>query len=80
MQFVPLLAQLLQRVWGDYPKEVPIWISKGDISNACHWFHLRPSDVGKFAYVVHPVPSDASCILCIDLVLPMGWFDSPDFF
>ena len=52
MQFGPCLSQLLHRVWEADPKEVPIWLSKLDISYAFHWCKLRPSDVGKFSYVI----------------------------
>ena len=80
IRFVPCLSQILQSIWEADPKEVPIWISKWDISNAFHWCNLRPSYVSKFDYVVPPFPSDASCLLFIYLVLPLVWFNSPDFF
>ena len=41
---------------------------------------LESSDVGSFAYVVPALPSDPDVLLCIDLVLPMGWVKSPDLF
>ena len=80
MQFGPYLARLLQRIWESDPKEVPVWIYKWDISDAFHCCNLRTSDVEKFTYVVTPVPSGTSCLLCIDLVIPMGWFNLTDFF
>ena len=36
--------------------------------------------MGVFAYVVPLDPEDYCIIICIDLVLPMGWVDSPKFF
>ena len=34
----------------------------------------------RFAYVIASAPGDEGVIVCIDLVLPMGWVDSPKFF
>ena len=50
------------------------------MSDAFHRCPLRPADVGAFAYVVPPLPGDATTYLCVDLVLPMGWVNSPPFF
>ena len=36
--------------------------------------------MGAFAYVVPSVPEDDAILICIDLVLPMGWVNSPKFF
>ena len=36
--------------------------------------------MGAFAYVVPSVPDDDVILICIDLVLPMGWVESPKFF
>ena len=72
MKFGPCLEQLLHIVWEADSKEFPVWISKWYISDAFHRCKLRPEDVGKFSYVVPPVPSDTSSLLCIDLVLPVG--------
>ena len=41
---------------------------------------LRAAHIGAFTYVVPPLPSDTKILLCIDLVLPMGWVNSPDMF
>ena len=35
--------------------------------------------MGTFTYVVPPLPGDATTYLCVDLVLPMGWVNSPPF-
>ena len=45
-----------------------------------HYDTLWPSQVGDFAYVVPTVPDDDCIIIYIDLVLPMIWVDSPNFF
>ena len=58
----------------------PVLQSKWDVTDAFHRCNIKPSDVGAFAYVVPPLPSDTSFLLCINLVLPMGWVNSPDFF
>ena len=36
--------------------------------------------MGAFAYVIPSAPGDEGIFICIDLVLPMGWVDSPKFF
>ena len=33
-----------------------------------------------FAYVVPSVPDNNIILMCIDMVLPMGWVDSSNFF
>ena len=80
IQFGSCLARLLQKVWEANPADGPVYLSKWDISDAFHRCNLRPSDVGSFAYVVPALSSDPAVLLCIDLVLPMGWINSPDLF
>ena len=36
--------------------------------------------MGTFFYIIPSAPGDKGCIIFIDLLLPMGWVDSPDFF
>ena len=80
MQFGSCLPRLLQKIWETDPKEVPVLISKWDILDAFHRCHICPEDVGAFTYVVPPIPLDPEPLLCIDLVLPMGWVNPPDLF
>ena len=80
MQFGPCLPRLLQKIWEADPAEGRVLLSKWDVSDAFHRCPLRPADVGAFAYVVPPLPGDATTYLCVDLVLPMGWVNSPPFF
>ena len=80
MQFGSCLSRLLQKIWEADPLEGPVFLSKWDISDAFHRCPIRPEDVGAFSYVVPPLPSDPHPLLCIDLVLPMGWVNSPDLF
>ena len=80
MQFDPCLARLHQRIWEADPKEVHVWHPKWNISDALHQCNLMPTYVGKFAYVVPPVTYDTSGLLCINLVIPIGWVNLPEFF
>ena len=80
MQFGSYLPRLLQWIWEADPIDGPVFISKWDISDAFHGCHICPEDVGAFAYVVPPIPSDQEPLLYIDLVLPMGWVNSLDLF
>ena len=35
--------------------------------------------MGAFAYIIPSAPGEEGIFICIDLVLPMGWVDSPKF-
>ena len=50
------------------------------MTDAYHRGTLRPAQVGAFAYFVPSASEDNCAIICIDLVLPMGWVDSPKYF
>ena len=51
-------------------------MSKLDVMDEYHQGTIQTSQVGAFANVVLLVPYDDVIIICIDLVLPMGWVDS----
>ena len=51
-----------------------------DVADAYHRVTVKPAQVGAFAYVIPWAPGDEGRIICIKLVLPMGWSDSPKFF
>ena len=70
MQFGACVAHILQNIWDAEPVDGLVWLSKWDILDAFYRCNLRPSDIGKFLYV----------LLCINMVLPMDWLTSPDFF
>ena len=60
-------------------EEGPVQVSKIDVKDVYHRSTLTPSQVGAFAYVVPSVPDDYVILICINLVLPMEWVDSPKF-
>ena len=72
MKFGAFLPRFLQKIWEADPSNGPVWLSKWDISDAFHLCLLRPGDIGAFTYVVPPLSTDISALMCIDLVLPMG--------
>ena len=80
MQFGTCLPHLLQNIWEADPENGPVLLSKWDISDGFHRCLLRPADVGAFTYVVPPIPEDPAIYLCVDLVLPMVWVNSPPLF
>ena len=80
IQFGACLPRFLQKIWEADPAKGPVWLSKWDISDAFHRCPLQASHIGAFNCVVPPLPSDTKILLCIDLVLPMGWVNSPDMF
>ena len=55
-------------------------LSKWYIYNAFYLCNLRPLHVTKFAYVITLVPYNNYRLICIDLVLPMGWVNFLYFF
>ena len=71
---------MFQAIWEADTSEGPVWVSKIDVTDAYHPGTLRMSQVGAFVYVVPSTPDDNIIIICIDMVLPMGWVDSPKFF
>ena len=80
MKFGCAFPCIHQAIWKADPAKGPVWVSKLDVTDAYHRGTLWTSQVVAFAYVT-PSSSDYDCIIiCIDLVLPMGWMDSPKFF
>ena len=78
MKFGACLPRFLPKIWEADPSDGPVWLSKWDISDAFHRYLLQLVDIGAFTYVVPPLPTDILTLLCIDLVLPMGWVNRPD--
>ena len=80
MQFGRAFPRILQEIWEAYPAKGPGRVSKIDVMDAYHHGTLQPSQVGTFTYVVPSDLDDDCIIIFIDLVLPMGWVESPKFF
>ena len=78
MEFVRALTCILQSVWGANQVQGPVRVSKFDVTDAYHSGTLRPSQVGAFAYIIPLSLGDDDIIILINLVLPMGWVDSPN--
>ena len=53
---------------------------KLDVTYNYHQGNLCPSQVGALAYVIALVAEDNYVIICIEIVLPMVWVDSPKLF
>ena len=62
------------------PIQGPVRVSKLEVTDAYHRGTVKPAEVGAFAYVIPSAPGDEGIFICIDLVLPMGWVDSPQVF
>ena len=80
MQFGRAFPRILQAIWEADPEKGPVQVSKLDLTEAYRRGILKPSQVGEIAYVVPSVPDGDVIIICIDLVFPMVWVDSPKFF
>ena len=79
-KFEIALPHILQTIWEADPKEGPVRVSKIDVTDVYHCGTLKTSQVGAFAYVVPLVPDENVILICIYLVLPMKWVESPKFF
>ena len=80
MQFVCAFPRILQAICEADQVQGPDRVSNLDVTDAYHCGTLWLDQVGAFAYVV-PAASENNCvIICINLVLPMGWVDSPNYF
>ena len=80
MQFGKVFPNILQAIWEAGPEEGPFRVSTLNVTDAYHRSTLQPHQVGAFAYALPSVPEHYVIIICIDLVLPMGWVESPKFF
>ena len=80
MEFGVCIPWFLKNIWEADPSDGLVWLSKWDVSDDFHQCLLRPGDIGAFTYIVPPLPTEISTLLCIELVLPIGWVNSPDMF
>ena len=51
-----------------------------DVTDAYHRGTVKPAQAGAFAYVISSAPGDDGIYICTDMVLLMGWVDSPQLF
>ena len=80
MQFGCAFSHILQEIWESDPDMGPVQVSKMDVTDAYHRCTLRMSQVGAFAYVIPSEDNNDYIIICIYLVLPIGWVDLPKCF
>ena len=80
LQFGRGLYHIRQAVWDVDPVQGPVRVSKLDVIYVYHPGTVNLSQVGTFSYVIPLAPGDKGCIICIYMVLTMGWVDSPKFF
>ena len=80
MQFWRAFPRILQAIWEADLVQGPVRVSKLDVTDSYHRSTLRPAHVGAFAYVVPAAAKEDCIIICINLVLQMGWVDSPKYF
>ena len=80
MQFGRDFPCIFQAISGSDLAKEPVRVSKLDTIDAYHCGTLQPSQLGAFTYAAPLAPEDYGFIFCVDLVLHMGWVDSPKFF
>ena len=80
IQFERAFTRILQSIWEADPVRGPVRVSKLNVTDAYRRGTLRTAQVGAFTYIV-PAAYEGDCVIfCINLVLPMGWVDSPKYF
>ena len=79
LQFGKALPRILQAAWEADPAQDPFLVSNLDVTDAYYRDTSMPSQVGTFVYVVPSALGGEGCIICIDLVLLIGWVESPNF-
>ena len=79
LQFGWAFPRILKAVWEVNPVQGLVRVSTLDVIDAYHRGTVKPAQVDKFAYVIPLTSGDERKTICIDLVLPMGWVDSPNF-
>ena len=80
LQFGRAFPCILQALWEAEPVQGLVWVSKMDVTDAYHRGTVEPAQVGAFTYVIPSAPENEGIVICINLVLPMGWVDSPNLF
>ena len=63
-----------------HPVQGLVWVSKLDVTDAYQYGTVKPEQVGAFAFVIPSALGYEGKIICINLVLPMGWVESPKIF
>ena len=79
-QFGRAFPRILQEIRKADPVQGPVQVSNLDVTGAYHCGTLWLAQVGAFAYVVLSASEDNCVIIFINLVLPMGCVDSPNYF
>ena len=79
MQSGHAFPRILQAVWEAAPDKGPVRVSNMDPTDAYKRGTLQPAHVGAFAYIIPSAADKYYIIICINLVLTMGWVDSPIF-
>ena len=78
LQFRRSFPRILQAVLEAEPVQGMVQMFKLGVTYAYHCGTVNPLQVGAFTYVILSAPGDESCIICINLVLPMWWIYSPN--
>ena len=79
MKFGRAFPCTLESIWEADPVQGPVQVLKIDVTYLYRPGTLWTSQVGGFMYVIPSATGDKGCIICITLVLPLGWVDSPKF-
>ena len=80
MQFGRTLSHILQEIWEAEPAKGPVRVSNMDVMDAYHRGMICPSYLGSFAYAIPSADDDVCIIICIGMILHMGWLNSHKFF
>ena len=76
MLFGLAFPRIILSIWEVDPYKGLVQVLNMEVIDAYHRGKLHPSQVGAFYYVIPLASDDDFIIICINLVLPMGWVDS----
>ena len=79
MQFGRAFPRILQEIWEVDLDKGPDRVSNLDVTDTYHRGTLRTFHVGDFDYTIPLADKNNCIIICIDIVLLMGWVDARKF-
>ena len=75
IQFKRIFPHILQEIWEADLYKGPVQVSKLGVTDTYHCSTLQPYQVEDFDYVIPSAAYNNCIIICINLVLSMGWVE-----
>ena len=81
MYFGRALPFILQEIWEAEPVHGPVYLSKLNAIETFYWGTLWTYQVSNiFSHITLSVANYGGIIICIDLLPPIGWVESINYF